>query len=56
MAGPMGRPMGGPGGKKGMHGPMPKPKNAKGTIRRLLKYILEQKGLFFGVCNLLRRV
>ena len=49
MAGPMGRPMGGPGGRKGMHGPMPKPKNAKGTVLRLMKYILEQKGYFFGM-------
>ena len=49
MAGPMGRPMGGHGGRKGMHGPMPKPKNAKGTILRLMKYILEQKGYFFGM-------
>ena len=36
--------MGGPGGKKGMRGPVPKPKNAKGTVKRLLKYILKQKG------------
>ena len=45
----MAGPMGGPGGRKGMRGPVPKPKNAKGTIRRLLKYILKQKGLFFGM-------
>ena len=27
----------------------PKPKNAKGTVLRLMKYILEQKGYFFGM-------
>ncbi len=43
MAGPMG------GGRRGPRGPVQKPKNAKGTIRRLLGYILKQKGLFFGM-------
>lgn len=44
MAGPMG------GGKKhGPMGPVKKPKNAKGTIIRLFKYICKQKGLFFGM-------
>ncbi len=49
MAGPMGKPMGGPGGKRGMQGPVKKPKNTKGTIMRLMGYILKQKGLFFGM-------
>ncbi len=44
MAGPMGH-----GGRKGAGKPVQKPKNAKGTIRRLLGYILRQKGLFFGM-------
>ncbi len=43
MAGPMG------GGRRGPRGPVQKPKNTKGTIRRLLGYILKQKGLFFGM-------
>lgn len=44
MAGPMG------GGKKrGPMGPVKKPKNTKGTIIRLFKYICKQKGLFFGM-------
>ncbi|MBR5202832.1 MAG: ABC transporter ATP-binding protein [Clostridia bacterium] len=48
MAGPMGGP-GGPGNRgRGRPAP-PKPKNTKGTIKRLLKYILMQKGLFFGM-------
>ena len=45
----MAGPMGGPGGKRGPKGPVQKPKNTKGTAMRLLKYILEQKGLFFGM-------
>ena len=45
MAGPMGGP-----GNRGRGRPAPpKPKNTKGTIRRLLKYILMQKGLFIGM-------
>lgn len=49
MAGPMGGPMGGPGNRgRGRPAP-PKPKNTKGTIRRLLQYILKQKGLFIGM-------
>lgn len=48
MAGPMKGPMGGPKHMdNGMKGP--KPKNAKGTILRLLKYILKQKWLFIGM-------
>ena len=48
MAGPMGGP-GGPGNRgRGRPAP-PKPKNTKGTIKRLLKYILMQKGLFIGM-------
>lgn len=48
MAGPMGGP-GGPGNRgRGRPAP-PKPKNTKGTILRLLKYILQQKGLFIGM-------
>lgn len=44
MAGPMG------GGKKhGPMGPVKKPKNTKGTVIRLFKYICRQKGLFFGM-------
>lgn len=44
MAGPMG------GGKKrGPMGPVKKPKNTKGTIIRLFKYICKQKALFFGM-------
>ena len=43
MAGPMG------GGRKGPRGPVQKPKNAKGTIKRLFGYILKHKGLFFGM-------
>lgn len=50
MAGPNGRPMGpGPGGKRGFRGPVQKPENTKGTVSRLLKYILKQKGLFIGM-------
>lgn len=49
MAGPMGGPMGGPGGKRGAKGPVQKPKNTKGTVRRLLRYILKQKWLFIGM-------
>lgn len=45
MAGPMG---GGP-GNRGRGRPVQKPKNTKGTIRRLMGYILKQKGLFFGM-------
>ncbi len=44
MAGPMGGP-----GNRGRGRPVQKPKNTKGTIRRLLKYILKQKGLFIGM-------
>ena len=44
MAGPMG---GGPG--RGPRGPVQKPKNAKGTIIRLFRYILKHKGLFIGM-------
>lgn len=45
MAGPMGGP-----GNRGRGRPAPpKPKNTKGTILRLLKYILMQKGLFIGM-------
>ena len=45
MAGPMGGP-----GNRGRGRPAPpKPKNTKGTIRRLLKYSLMQKGLFIGM-------
>ena len=45
MAGPMGTP-----GNRGRGRPAPpKPKNTKGTIKRLLKYILMQKGLFIGM-------
>lgn len=45
MAGPMGEP-----GNRGRGRPAPpKPKNTKGTILRLLKYILQQKGLFIGM-------
>lgn len=45
MAGPMGGP-----GNRGRGRPAPpKPKNTKGTILRLLKYILRQKGLFIGM-------
>ena len=44
--GPMGK---GPGGRRGMHGPVQKPKNAKGTVTRLLGYILKQKWLFIGM-------
>ena len=48
MAGPMGGP-GGPGNRgRGRPAP-PQPKNTKGTIKRLLKYILMQKGLFIGM-------
>ena len=43
MAGPMG------GGRKGPRGPVQKPKNTKGTIKRLFGYILKNKGLFFGM-------
>ena len=44
MAGPMG------GGRRhGPHGPVKKPKNMKGTIKRLFGYILKHKGLFFGM-------
>lgn len=42
MAGPMG------GGRR-FRGPVQKPKNAKGTILRLFKYILRHKGLFIGM-------
>lgn len=45
MAGPMG---GGP-GNRGRGRPVQKPKNTKGTIKRLMKYILRQKGLFIGM-------
>lgn len=48
MAGPNARPMG-PGGKRGMRGPVQKPKNTKRTIFRLLGYILKQKWLFIGM-------
>lgn len=45
MAGPMGGP-----GNRGRGRPAPpKPKNTKGTVLRLLKYILQQKGLFIGM-------
>ena len=44
MAGPMGG-----GRRRGPHGPVKKPKNMKGTIKRLFKYILRHKGLFFGM-------
>ncbi|MBO5944493.1 MAG: ABC transporter ATP-binding protein [Clostridia bacterium] len=44
MAGPMG---GGP--RRGPRGPVQKPKNAKGTIIRLFRYILKHKGLFIGM-------
>ena len=44
MAGPMG---GGP--RRGPRGPVQKPKNAKGTIVRLFRYILKHKGLFIGM-------
>lgn len=44
MAGPMG---GGP--RRGPRGPVQKPKNAKGTIIRLFRYILKYKGLFIGM-------
>ena len=43
MAGPMA------GGRKGPRGPVQKPKNTKGTIKRLFGYILKHKGLFFGM-------
>lgn len=46
MAGPTGK---GPMGKGKHHGPVQKPKNAKGTVRRLLGYILNQKWLFIGM-------
>ena len=50
MAGPMGRGPGGPMGKgKGPHGPHGKPKNAKGTVIRLLKYIGKEKKYFIGM-------
>ncbi len=48
MAGPNARPMG-HGGKRGMRGPVQKPKNTKRTIFRLLGYILKQKWLFIGM-------
>lgn len=48
MAGPNAKPMG-PGGKRGMRGPVQKPKNTKRTIFRLLGYILKQKWLFIGM-------
>ncbi len=41
-------PMGGP-GNRGRGKPVQKPKNTKGTIRRLFGYILRHKGLFFGM-------
>ena len=41
-------PMGGP-GKHGRGKPVQKPQNTKGTIKRLLGYILRHKGLFFGM-------
>ncbi len=41
-------PMGGP-GNRGRGRPVQKPKNTKGTIKRLFKYILKHKGLFFGM-------
>ncbi len=41
--------MAGPGKHHLPHRPMQKPKNAKGTIIRLLGYILKQKGLFIGM-------
>ncbi len=44
MAGPMGGP-----GNRGRGKPVQKPKNTKGTIRRLFGYILRHKGLFFGM-------
>ena len=43
MAGPMA------GGRKVPRGPVQKPKNTKGTIKRLFGYILKHKGLFFGM-------
>ncbi len=46
MAGP--GPMGG-GRRRGPQGPVKKPKNMKGTIKRLFGYILKHKGLFFGM-------
>jgi len=45
----MAGPMGGPGGRRGPRGPVQKPKNTKGTVVRLLSYILKQKGLFIGM-------
>ena len=47
MAGP--GPMGGGPGKHGRGRPVQKPKNTKGTIKRLFGYILKHKGLFFGM-------
>ena len=44
MAGPMGGP-----GNRGRGRPVQKPKNTKGTIKRLFGYILKHKGLFFGM-------
>ena len=44
MAGPMGGP-----GNRGRGRPVQKPKNTKGTVRRLLKYILKEKGVFVGM-------
>jgi ATP-binding cassette subfamily B protein len=44
MPGPMGGPK-----NHGRGRPMQKPKNTKGTIRRLLNYILREKGLFIGM-------
>ena len=44
MAGPMGGP-----GSRGRGRPVQKPKNTKGTIVRLFKYIFKQKGLFIGM-------
>ena len=44
MAGPMGG-----GRRRGPQGPVKKPKNMKGTIKRLLGYILRHKGLFIGM-------
>ena len=40
--------MGGP-GSRGRGRPVQKPKNTKGTIVRLFKYIFKQKGLFIGM-------
>ncbi len=55
MARPNGRPAGGPPmggpGKRGPMGPVKKPKNTKGTILRLFKYILKEKWYFVGMLS-----